>query len=140
MATVFEIPGPPMAKARPRFNRATGHAYTPKKTASFGRTVGTIAQPHFPQPLEGPVRLTIYATFQPAKSWSKKKTAAHLNRPHIQKPDGDNISKAIKDALNRIAWADDSQVADMRVVKVWGPTPRTVVHVESMATDNGGWM
>lgn len=133
----FTIPGPPLAKARARFNRATGHAYTPKKTASFERTVGTIAAQHFPQPIEGAVKVTIFASFEPAKSWSKKKRADHLNRHHTQKPDGDNVAKAIKDALNRIAWADDSQVADLRVVKVWGPTPRTVVTVESLAAEIG---
>lgn len=40
--------------------------------------------------------------------------------------------KAIKDALNRIAWADDAQVADMRVSKVWGSRASTLVRVESI--------
>lgn len=40
--------------------------------------------------------------------------------------------KAIKDALNRIAWGDDAQVAEMHVSKVWGNRASTLVWVEAM--------
>lgn len=127
----FEIPGKPFAKQRPRATRQ-GRVYTPKETVSFERTVAQIALQHFAQPIEGPVRVTIRATFEPAKSWSKKKTAALINRPHTQRPDLDNCAKAVLDALNRVAWADDGQVSEITVSKVWGPTARTVVHVEDI--------
>ena len=130
--TTFTIPSKPFAKQRPRFSRATGRTYTPEATVSFERVVGQIAVDHFPEPITGPVRLQVWATFAPAASWSKRKTAEHINRPHTHKPDADNISKAIKDALNRIAWADDSQVAELVVRKVWGPVPQTVVTVEAL--------
>lgn len=127
----FTIPGKPFGKQRPRATRQ-GRMYTPAKTVSFERTVGQIAAQHFPQPLEGPVRVQIIATFKPAKSWSKKKVAEHLHRPHTQKPDADNCAKALLDGLNRIAWADDSQVFEITVRKVWGETEQTVVHVEAV--------
>ena len=76
-------------------------------------------------------KVTICATFEPAASWSKKKTAAHLNRPHTQRPDLDNCAKAILDGLNRIAWGDDGQVSEIHVRKVWGPSAKTVVTVEA---------
>jgi Holliday junction resolvase RusA-like endonuclease len=82
--------------------------------------------------LTGPVRLVIYATFEPAQSWSKKKRAEHLHRPHTHKPDLDKLAKAVADGLNRVAWGDDSQVAEMVVRKVWGITPQTVVQVEAL--------
>lgn len=129
--TVFTIPGKPFAKQRPRSTRQ-GRVYTPKETVSFERTVGQIAAQHFQEPLTGPVRVTILATFQPAKSWSKRKVAEHMSRPHTQRPDLDNCAKAILDGLNRIAWADDGQVASMEVRKVWGPAAQTVVFVEEM--------
>ena len=53
-------------------------------------------------------------------------------RPHTQKPDADNLAKAIADGLNRIAWADDSQVYELAVRKVWGLTDMTYVTVEAM--------
>ena len=133
-ATCFTIPGPPFGKQRHRIGSFGGRAraFNTKANASFEDVVRTLAAPHFPQPLTGPVRLVIYATFEPAQSWSKKKRAEHLHRPHTQKPDLDNVAKAVADGLNRVAWGDDSQVAEMVVRKVWGITPQTVVQVEAL--------
>ena len=89
-----------------------------------------MARDLFPAPMPGPVRLIIMATFAPAASWSKKKAAALLHRPHTQKPDLDNIAKAVSDGLNRIAFADDSAIADLQCRKVWGIVAQTVVIVE----------
>lgn len=127
----FEIPGKPFAKQRARATRQ-GRVYTPSETVSFERTVGQIAMQHFPQPLEGPVRVTIWATFQPPQSWSGKKTDAAIGTYHTQRPDLDNIAKSIKDAINRIAFSDDSQVAELAMRKIWGKTSNTVVMVEAL--------
>jgi Holliday junction resolvase RusA-like endonuclease len=132
MRATFTIPGKPFAKQRPRFSRASGTAFTPAPTVSFERIVGQIAAQHFAEPIVGPVGLTITATFQPPQSWSKKKVAAHLGRPHIQKPDLDNLAKAICDGLNRIAFADDSQICAVTMVKAWGQIEGTAVIVESL--------
>lgn len=130
MTVTFTIPGKPFAKQRPRATRQ-GRVYTPKETVSFENTVGQLACQHFPEPLDGPVSVFIWATFQPPKSWSRKKTGEHIGRPHTQRPDLDNCAKAILDGLNRIAWADDGQVSELHVRKIWGPEPRTVVTVEA---------
>lgn len=127
----FVVPGKPFAKQRPRATRQ-GRVYTPKETVSFERTVGQIAMEHFEDPLAGPVRVQIAATFKPPQSWSKKRTAETIHRPHTQRPDLDNCAKAILDGLNRIAWADDGQVAEITCRKVWGVTEQTVVTVEEM--------
>jgi Holliday junction resolvase RusA-like endonuclease len=129
----FEIPGKPFAKQRPRATRQ-GRVYTPKETVSFERTVGQIAMQHFPQPITGPIKVTIWATFEPAASWSAKKTAAVIGTYHTQRPDLDNIEKAILDGLNRIAFADDGQVAWVEKRKIWGPEAKTVVTVEPMTS------
>lgn len=127
----FIIPGTPFAKQRARATRM-GRMYTPAPTVSFERTVGQIALPHFPSPLDGPIRLTVIATFLPPASWSKRKVAETVHRPHIQRPDIDNCVKAISDGLNRIAFADDGQVAEIVARKVWGIVAQTVVHVEAI--------
>jgi Holliday junction resolvase RusA-like endonuclease len=88
--------------------------------------------PHFPAPLEGPVKLEIIATFAPPPSWSKRKASEHLHRAHVQRPDLDNLLKAVSDGLNRIAFADDGQIAEIAARKVWGLTEQTVVHVETV--------
>jgi Holliday junction resolvase RusA-like endonuclease len=129
MKYTIEIPGQPYAKKRHRSTK-TGRTYSPEENVSFERTVGILAKSKIRKPIEGPVRLTVWATFAIPPSWSKKKQAAHLNGYHTQKPDLDNIEKAIKDGMNRIAWHDDSQVAEMSSRKVWGLTSRTIVIVE----------
>ena len=62
---------------------------------AFEKAVRGIAAPYFPAPFHGPVKVTVWATFQPPKSWTKKKTAANINTQHIQRPDLDNLAKAI---------------------------------------------
>lgn len=126
------IPGPPFGKQRPRMTRR-GHVFTPKETASFERVVGQLAALKLKAPLTGPLKITIMATFQPPKSWSKKKTTAHLGRYHTQRPDTYNLAKAICDGLNRIAYADDAQLAWVEARKIWGATAQTLVLIERLS-------
>jgi len=129
----FTIPGKPFGKQRPRAAVIAGRAriYTPEETRSFEQKVAELARPLFPEPIDGPVKLRVVAIFQIPKSWSKRKQAEMDGGFHTAKPDGDNCLKAIKDGLNRIAWRDDSQVADVRCVKRWGRHAETFVRVES---------
>lgn len=57
------------------------------------------------------------------KSWSAKKKAAHLNKPHQTTPDADNLLKALLDAV----YADDRSVWDIRVTKIWGVIGQIVI-------------
>ncbi len=50
------------------------------------------------------------------KSWSKRKRAEMVGQPHQQKPDLDNLIKALLDAC----YQDDCEVWDLRATKVWG--------------------
>lgn len=129
-AITLTIPGKPYAKKRPRFSRASGRAYDPAENAKAEASIGTIAAQHFPVALTGPVKVDVVAIFACPASWSKKKRAELLHRPHCQKPDGDNLLKAVKDALNRIAWADDGQVHDARVRKSWGLRDETIIYID----------
>lgn len=127
--TTLYIPGPPYAKKRPRFSRKTGRAFNPKENESFESLVRGIALRYFPAPLAGPVDVAIMAAFKPPASWSAKRTAAALGKPHTQRPDLDNIQKAVLDGLNRVAFADDSQVASTSCRKMWADTAQTIVVV-----------
>lgn len=129
---IITIPGTPVAKGRPRSAIRHGeiHHYTPAKTVAHERSVGWYAQQHFTAPITGPITLRIFATFVPPASWSRKKVAAHLHRPHMSLPDLDNIAKAICDGLNGVAFKDDRQVYELQCRKVWGITAQTVVIVE----------
>ncbi len=50
------------------------------------------------------------------KSWSKKKKHEFDGKPHQQRPDKDNLEKALLDAI----FDEDCQIWDSRVTKVWG--------------------
>lgn len=57
------------------------------------------------------------------KSWSKKKKAEHDGAPHMQKPDVDNLLKALLDAI----YEDDSHIYSIAAEKRWSHTPRIEV-------------
>ena len=84
------------------------------------------------KPIEGP--LDIHAVFwmPMPPSWSAKKKDAMQGKPHTQKPDADNLVKAVCDACNKIVWADDAQIAFMDVRKVWESVGAVMVTVESL--------
>lgn len=124
----FVLPGKPFAWRRARSNGRV--RFKDRATEAHEQSVQAIALPLFPRPMEGPISLHVTAFFKVPDSWSKVRKAQALGRPHTQRPDCDNLAKQIGDALNRIAWADDSQVAVLMVCKVWADRDETVVRVE----------
>lgn len=63
-------------------------------------------------------RFTVQFFVAMPKSWSDKKKAAMMGKPHQQKPDVDNYLKSLMDALCK----DDSYVYDTRAIKRWSDT------------------
>ena len=57
------------------------------------------------------------------QSWSMKKRAAMDGQPHQQKPDLDNLTKSLLDAL----FEDDSHIWDARTSKIWGETGMIII-------------
>ena len=92
--------------------------YTPAKTASYENKVALsyVARNPDAKPFEAgvPLTVTMVAIFAIPASWSKRRKAAAMW--HTGKPDADNLVKCM-DALNGIAWHDDSQVVDVRCLK-----------------------
>lgn len=83
---------------------------------------------------EKPLKITIRAVFEVPKSYSKIKRAKCLFgeiRPTV-KPDTDNISKNIKDALNGIAYPDDKQVVSETIEKFYDDSAYTIVSIEDI--------
>ena len=134
----FVVPGDPVAKGRPRFVRATGRTYTPEKTARYENFVGICYMEQVGKPpiqAGFPLRMTINIFQQIPKSASKKKREQMLQgivRP-TKKPDVTNISKSIEDGCNKIAYADDSQIVEMQVLKYYSDIPRVEVEIQEAA-------
>ena len=49
----------------------------------------------------------------------------------MKTPDCDNIAKICLDALNDIAYPDDSQITCLLVLKFWSENPRVEITLES---------
>ena len=134
---IFHIPGEPVGKGRPRFVRATGRTFTPKKTATYENLV----KMEFERQCAGQVfwpaemlRMEIRAYYGLAASDSKKKRQLKVRgilRP-VKRPDCDNIGKIIADALNGLAYRDDAQIVEMLIEKFYGETPRVEVEIRTI--------
>lgn len=64
------------------------------------------------EPLEGPVRVRVTFMLQEPKTTMRA-------LPHVR-PDVDKLARAALDGLTGAAFADDCQVVDLRVKKVYG--------------------
>lgn len=128
----FSIPGKPRGKERPRMARRGKFVttYTPKNTveyeklvrAAYRSTIGDVQ-------LEGAIEAELHGIFPIPKSTSKKNTKAMLDGDilYTHKIDCDNLGKIVLDALNKIAYEDDSQISKMTVTKEYGNNPRVDV-------------
>ena len=122
-------------KARPRFSN--GRAYTPKGTKEAERQIESAyrraCRDAFGalQTASGgvPVLIEIWTTRNVLSGFRRRDGDSHDD---LQKPDADNIAKLVLDALNGVAYEDDSQVIGLFVAKgtrVRGNKPATRVHV-----------
>lgn len=131
----FTVPGEPVGKARPHFVRKTGRAFTPTKTVMYENFVGICYMEQVGKPpIEAgfPLRLSVTIFQQIPKSTSKRKRIQMLSglvRP-TKKPDCSNILKAVEDGLNKIAYADDSQIVEICVQRYYHDDPRVVIKIE----------
>lgn len=136
-----EVIGDITGKARPRMNTYTGIAYTPTKTKYYEYLVKKAFQDKYGGieliPGDVAVKVTIVAYFGVPKSASNKKVQrmlAHLIRP-TKKPDIDNITKIVLDAMNKFVIYDDTQVVELEVKKYYSKAPKTYVKVEELNYD-----
>jgi Holliday junction resolvase RusA-like endonuclease len=123
----------PLPKARPRVVRINGKVrlYSPASTATYERELAILAhlQMEHRPPLQVPCKLLLECTFVPPQSLSKVRRAAAIGQPCPVKKDGDNLTKAVLDALNGIVWQDDRYVTDSQVIKRYGITEHVKVTV-----------
>ena len=132
----FVIPGEPVGKGRPRVVQRNGftHTYTPEKTASFENLVKLCYNDQANRlqfDPEAELAIRIEAMFSIPKSASKRvKDMMRLGiiRPK-KKPDLDNVLKAVADALNEIAYHDDSQIVYVEATKKYSEQPETIVTI-----------
>jgi len=136
MKLTLTIPGEPVAKGRPRVMKS-GITFTPAKTKNYETLVKELFIIKYldHRPLEGPLRCFIDAYMQIPKSASKKKLEA-MQKGYIRptkRPDVDNLCKSITDALNGIAYRDDSQIVSCHINKRYDLMPRVEIEIEEVS-------
>ena len=106
-----------VGKQRPRFNTRTGSTYTPPKTKraegivkkAFARVAGDEWSC-----FEGEVHLRVTTW----RALAKTNPKFWAGRADLSVPDWDNTGKLVSDALNKLAYADDSQITLCTVRKM----------------------
>lgn len=137
MRIELRIDGQPRGKGRPRFSPQGGRVYTDSATVlAEGRIRGAWLEAGSPRLPDGPVRMTVIAALErPKNHWRRGGTlsaAGQRSAAPTRKPDLDNLVKLIADSLNRLAYRDDADIVDCRIVKRWcnpGESEHTVVWV-----------
>lgn len=151
----FTIPGDPISQARPRFTTRGGFVstYDTKECRNYKKYVRMIALEEAKKcgwiSKELPLKMSISVYFEPPKSWSNKKKQAAISGElfHTSKPDVDNLSKIIMDALpdknlsrKRVdptsvdpgLYHDDKQIVLLAVRKMYSDTPRVEVVLDTL--------
>lgn len=149
MKITFTIHGEPMGKQRPKATAIGGHArvYTPKNTVQYeSKVISAYKEIYgdniaFPNPDEE-VYATIIANFQLQKTHYGKRG---INQSGLDKlsgkvnptkaPDCDNVAKICLDALNGLAYHDDSQITALLVLKCYAEQPSVQISLESRAKE-----
>lgn len=127
------IPIKPVPKGRPRFTRY-GRVYTPKTTADFEKAIAEYwrqATKNFSYDCEQPLIVNLGFGVPIPKSTPKYKVEQMINgtiKP-TKKPDADNLAKAVMDALNGVAWVDDSQVVRVSIYKEYAKEPYVYIYI-----------
>ena len=129
----FTVPGKPKSKrtgkisTRGRFARLIKNP----ETAMFENLVAMSYKSQYVglTPTEKPLRIEIKAFFNPVKNISKKKLNMLMgdDYPYCKKPDCSNITKAVEDGLNTVAYRDDSQIIECVCKKFYSLNERTEV-------------
>ncbi len=131
----FVVKGNPVGKQRARtFTTSKGivRTITPDKTRNYEKLIAYEYKRQCPNTyFTGELTVVINAFYAIPKSWSKKKQKQALEgeiRPQT-KPDISNVLKSFEDALNEVAYKDDSAIVSVYGHKYYSNEPRVEVTI-----------
>lgn len=99
-----------------------GRVYTPASTRAYGELVAAAWMDAGRRRLPDGAPFALYAEFVFARPKSHYRTKARLLRPDaavLPREDTDNLCKAILDALQGLAFADDRLCGEIHATKRW---------------------
>lgn len=116
----FFVHGTPKAWKRPGRNRKTGAIFTMPQDKTWRGSIWGQAGKYAPEsPLTEPLAVYLDFRFAIPRSWPAWKRAAAESRPAKKRPDIDNLSKSVLDALKGLFYADDDQICRLNVGRWW---------------------
>lgn len=139
---VIKVKGEPTAQKRHRSVRMGSFNRQYDPSASDKGDFLSLVQKNAPEtPYNVPLHVELQFYFSRPKSHYKTGKNAHLlkdNPPryHVSRPDVDNLTKFVMDALNKVYWKDDSYISSLVVNKFYSDTPRTVIEVSTIPQDH----
>ena len=131
--TFIKIKPKPAPRARTVRSKNSGrvHTYNDETYTQYKQAIQLAYKAiHGTTPTENPIFMKLEFFYQIPKSWSKKKKESA--KWHISRPDSDNLVKGIMDALNGIAYRDDSQVCFLQVRKQYAQFDGVKIEIEEM--------
>ena len=131
----FEIEITPVAKGRPRYARRGNfvQTYTPTKTREYEDVIRENSKlaMGMSDPLETPLNVYLCFGMPIPSSTPKKALEGYLDGSvkHIKKPDLDNLTKAVLDAMNGVVYLDDNQICRLTIEKNYDTVPKISISV-----------
>lgn len=128
----FTIPGRPIAQPRTRSTRSGRHFTPDNGVKGYKAHAAMLARQSGCTPATGRVAMELHFHFRRPRSHFTTKGALRKGAPEFPGHgcgDTDNLTKAVKDALKGIAYADDTQVCEEHVFKAWADDDCTVVRI-----------
>jgi len=138
----LDIPGEPQGKQRAKarmFGKGQKRhvmTYTPEKTVSyetFIKELFAIKYPDF-EPVESALEMNLVLWLMiPTSASNKKKQLMEAGKLRPKKrPDNDNVLKAVMDALEGLAYKNDSQIVDTSTRKYYAKKPCLGIMIHSV--------
>lgn len=135
----IRFPFEPQPKLRPRFKARYNRVltFTPASTKAFENQITA----YYINQAKGfcfeqyrPLAIQLEFGLPVPKSTSKKKASDMLCQIILptKKPDIDNLTKSVMDALNGVAWHDDAQVVQLEARKNYAEDPYILMIIREL--------
>lgn len=140
---LIEVPGRMVGKGRPRIVRNGDQirAMTPEKTRNMEAVIRQHAADAMDgrPPFLGAVEVIITMRWLYPRSWSKRRRGdTHWA---TGRPDLDNCLKLLGDALNKIVWHDDAQIASIGIARYYvDDVESTTIRINELGKTRAPWM
>lgn len=116
----IEIPIRPMPKQSVRFNKKTGHTYQPPSVVKYVETLrAAISEVWEYKVTDLPLSIEVEFSFRTPKSFPgwRRTLIDGEPEPRPVRPDIDNLTKPLLDAMSGIIYEDDAQVYHLSAKK-----------------------